>query len=331
MSNEAAEDGPKLLHGARRPEGAIRHDGGVKGAVLRGIWQSGDSRNDAGEDGFGGGDVRMEVGDDGFGCHGLLLDLPAIVIGDHRQRGEGDLRLAGQLGLRQVRHADDIEAELAVRVRFRPRGEGWPIHADVGAAVVDAEAQGLAFLMQKRAQARGNRIAEGHMGHDAAPEEGVMLTAARAIEKLVRQQHITRMVLLLQAAHGCHGNDPAHVQAAQRPDIGPVIQLGGQEAMPFAMPGQENDPPTGEITRDERVAGRAKGRGDADFLPVGESVEVVEAGAADDANGRWRVSHAAARVKRRRQGSNISLLEKPPWDEHRIRKGRPTTVVLTMN
>ena len=56
--------------------------------------------------------------------------------------------------------------------------------------------------------------------------------------------------------------------------------------MPLAMPGQENDPPSGEITRDERVAWRAKGRGEADFLPVGESVEVVKAGAADDANGR---------------------------------------------
>jgi len=295
VSNEAAEDGPQLLHRAGGPERAIRHDGAVEGAVLRSVRQGGDAGDDAGQHGLRRGHIRVQVADDGLRGHRLLLDLPAIVVRDHRQRGETDLRLAGELCLRQVRHADDIKAELAVRVRLRAGGEGRPIHANVGAAVVHAEAQRGAFLVQKRAKARRDRIAEGHMGHDATAEEGVMLAAAGAVEKLVRQHDVTRVILLLQAAHGRHGDDPAHVQAAQRPDVCPVVQLRGQDAVPFAMPRQENDAPPGKLARDELVTRRPEGRGDVEFLAVREPVEVVKAGAADDADGRGRVSHSGGR------------------------------------
>ena len=83
-----------------------------------------------------------------------------VVVGDQRHGGVTDLRLAGQLGLLQVRHADDVEAQLPVHVRLRARRELRSLDAHVGAALVHRGADlaaGLYDLARTRTGRTGRR------------------------------------------------------------------------------------------------------------------------------------------------------------------------------
>src|SRR3569623_3640814 len=94
------------------------------------------------------------------------------------------------------------------------------------------------------------------MGYDAVAKEGVMLAAAGAVKELVRRDHIARPQLLLQAAHSSDGDDPAHIEGAQRPDVGAVVQFRGKDAMAARMAGQEVNPPAGEGSANDPVGRR---------------------------------------------------------------------------
>ena len=85
---------------------------------------------------LGGGRVLAQVRDDLVRGHRVVLGVPAVVVGDHGQRRVADLGLAGQLGLLQVRHADDVHAPGAVQLRLGAGGELRALDADVGAAHV---------------------------------------------------------------------------------------------------------------------------------------------------------------------------------------------------
>ena len=125
------------------------------------------------------------MADDGFCGHGFFFDFPTVVIRDHGQCREGDLGLAGEFGLGQVGHADDIETKLAMRIGLCPRGESGAIHANVGAAVVNAAALCHGGVMQQCPQFVGDGVAKGHVANDASAKEGVLITATGAIEELV--------------------------------------------------------------------------------------------------------------------------------------------------
>jgi hypothetical protein len=66
-----------------------------------------------------------------------LVHFPAIVIGDHRHRGVGDLGFARAFGLAEIGHADNVVAGSVVRERFGARAERRAFHVDISAAVVD--------------------------------------------------------------------------------------------------------------------------------------------------------------------------------------------------
>ena len=97
-------------------------------------------RDDRGENLFRSLGVGEQVLEYGLRRDRFFLNFPAIVIGDHPQGGEGDLGFAGEFRLRQVGHADDVEAMAAIQLRFRAGGKGGTIHVDISAAIVDAQA-----------------------------------------------------------------------------------------------------------------------------------------------------------------------------------------------
>ena len=53
--------------------------------------------------------VPHEIRDHRFHAHRLVLLVPDVVVGDERHRRVAELGLAGQLGLRHVGHADDVD------------------------------------------------------------------------------------------------------------------------------------------------------------------------------------------------------------------------------
>ena len=155
------------------------------------------------------------------------VGVPAVVVGDHGQRRVADLGLAGELGLLQVRHADDVHAPRAVqlatrrasrtagpRCRRRCRRRGWMAPASAQASRQDAESPAQ------------NGMREGHVGHQARGRRRSTRRCVRAVHELVGDHHVQRRVLLLQRAHRGHGEDALHAQRLQREDVGAEVQLG---------------------------------------------------------------------------------------------------------
>src|SRR5208337_978631 len=103
---------------------------------------------------------------------GIVVRMPAIVIGDHGYGYVADLGLAGEFGLLQVGHADDIHTPATVEVRLRAGGEGGTFHAQVGAAVFGDDSGGGAGLLQELGELRADGIGEADVGHQAFAEEG---------------------------------------------------------------------------------------------------------------------------------------------------------------
>ena len=68
-------------------------------------------------------------------------------------------------------------------------------------------------------------------------------------------------------------------------DVRAVIELAGHLAVPAAVAGEKGDRDAVEIADDERIARLAEGRGDVALLDHAQAVHLVEAGAADDADG----------------------------------------------
>ena len=99
---------------------------------------------------------------------GLVLLVPAVVVGHHGDGRVGDLRLARELRLGRAGHADDVGAARLVAERFGERGELRALHAEVGPAVLEGDALGLRRRDEAAAQQRRDRMRHRDMG-DAAP------------------------------------------------------------------------------------------------------------------------------------------------------------------
>src|SRR3712207_552674 len=135
--------------------------------------------------------VLVEVLDDGLDRDGVVLLVPAVVVGDERERRVAYLGLARELRLLQVRHADDVHAPRAVHVRLGLRGERGPLHADVCAAAVHVDFGRAAGLFEHVAEVFADGVRERYVRDDAFAEEGGLLGArARAIEELVGDDHV---------------------------------------------------------------------------------------------------------------------------------------------
>src|SRR5215203_4126132 len=63
--------------------------------------------------------------------------MPAVVVGDQGDRGVTDLRLACELRLLQIRHADDVGTPRSIEPRLGECRELRTLHADVRPTVVN--------------------------------------------------------------------------------------------------------------------------------------------------------------------------------------------------
>ena len=226
----------------------------------------------------------MEVGDDHIQGHVGLVDLPAVVVGDHGHRGVGDLGFAGALGFAQVGHANDIVAVTVVGQRFGAGAEGRALHVHIGAAIVDAGLLGLGCLEQQLAQLIANGISKGDVGHDATAEEGMLGRALGAVDELIHEHDVARLELGLQRAHGADANDPLHAELLHRPEVGPVVQLARQDPVAACVARQKHHLTASQFAREKGVGRIAKGSLHLHpFLP-GKAFDGIESTAADDAN-----------------------------------------------
>lgn len=215
------------------------------------------------------------------------MRLPAVVVGDHAESGEGDFCFAGEFGLRDVGHADEVEAKLAVSQGFCAGGEGGAVHIDVGACLVNGDSRMGGAVDEDLAQVFAVGVCKGDMGDKAVSEKGVVFSATGAVVVLIGHQNMTGSILFLEAADSSDADDEAYAKGAQGPDIGAMIDLGGKETVATGVAREKDDLASGEGALHEDVRGRAIGSVDGQLFEVFEAFELVEATASNDADHGW--------------------------------------------
>src|SRR5262249_43707298 len=92
--------------------------------------------------------------------------------------------------------------------------------------------------------------------------------------------------------------DPVGAELLHAPDVGAEVDLVRQDAMAAPMPRQEDQLGIPQPPDHELVGGITEWRGERDLLDRGEPFDLVQAGAADDADGaclhRARAYHTLA-------------------------------------
>src|SRR5882724_1340797 len=243
-----------------------------------------DHRDDAPEHVLGRLDVLAEIRDDGLDAHRLVGLVPDVVVGRQGQGRIAELRLAGQLRLRHVRHADHVDAPRAVHARLRARRELRPLDAHVGAAAMHAGSRPARRLLEQVAQVAAHGVGHPDVGDDPVAEER-RHAALRHVEELAGDHEIERLDVFLHAAHGGDRDDPLDAERLQSPDVGAEVQLGRREPVAAAVAWEEDDTAVLELAGAELVGGIAEGRAHPAPADVRQSFQLVEPAAADDADG----------------------------------------------
>ena len=137
----------------------------------------------------------------------------------------------------------------AVRVRLGDRRELRPFHADVRAAPVHGRAgrvrpTSYAIVAQRPAE----RMREADVRDEPVAEERAD-APARAIEELIGNDEIERLVVLAQAADRARRQDPLDAEHLEAVDVRAEVQLGRQQPMAVPVPRQKRDAPAAQRRR----------------------------------------------------------------------------------
>ena len=168
---------------------------------------------------------------------------------------------------------------LVNHVDFGLGREARAVDDDDGPGLVDLDAMVADGVDGQLAEDRVVRLGRRQVGHDRAVVEGVG-PAVRAVDELVADHEITGLDRELERACRARRDDRLDAQRAQRPDVGPVVDLVRRDRVAPAMTWQERDVPAGDLREEDRVRWRAIGRVDLDLAHVVE--ERVEARTSDD-------------------------------------------------
>ncbi len=113
------------------------------------------------------------------------------------------------------------------------------------------------------------------MAHDSLTEK--RRAAQRgAVDELVGDNKLGRLMLQLERSHGGNGDDPFHAQFFHGEDIGAEIQFGWQDAMAPAVAGQKSHLPSLQLAQDKYVRGIAERRGYLNLVRIGETGHRIE-------------------------------------------------------
>ena len=161
---------------------------------------------------------------------------------------------------------------------------------DVGAAVVGRCPCFPGRADQRLPQGRAEGLGETDVGHNPVAEEGVDPLGG-AVDELVGDEQVAGGDLFFEAADGVDGDDMFDPKRFESPDVGPHRYLGGHDAVAAAVARQEGDPDAAQNPGDDGIAWFAVRGVDVHLANIGESFDVVEAGAADDGDLGGGVGH----------------------------------------
>ena len=113
--------------------------------------------------------------------------------------------------------------------------------------------------------------------------------AVRSVVRSMNWSGTTNSVgLMLQFERSDGGNrdDPLHAQLLHGEDIGPEVELAGQDAMATAVTSKESHPPSFQLAGDQYIGRVAERRGYLNLLRIAEAGHAVEPASADDSDFR---------------------------------------------
>src|ERR1043166_1680855 len=130
-------------------------------------------------------------------------------------------------------------------------------------------------FQQQQPQLLANRLRKSNMANDASSEESVREGLLGAVEKLIRQDDIARVILGLKRTDGADADDPGHPELLHCPDIRTMVQFARQDAMSTAVPRKENDFTALKPARKKVVRGRTKRGFDLHPLLTGKAFDMI--------------------------------------------------------
>ena len=167
--------------------------------------------------------------------------VPAVVVGHGGERRVGDFRLARQLRLGQIGHADDIHAPAAVQVRLSLRRELRPLNHDVCSLRVNGRANFLRACDQNHPELLGKRIGKRNVRDDPVGEETRLPCFIGPVDELVRNDKVQRLHLFSQTAAGRNRNDRLDAELFHPVDISAVVELARRDAVPSPVTREEHN------------------------------------------------------------------------------------------
>src|SRR4030095_4236120 len=201
--------------------------------------------------------------------------MPAVVIGHEGDRRVTDFRLARELCLLQVRHADDVHPPRAIQLRFSERRELWSLHADIRAALVHRGTGPLAAVIADPAEDLAEGMSEADMSDQTSPEEATG-PPFRPVEELIGDDDVSGPVFLLQAADGAGRQDVLDAQRLHAEDVGAEVQLRWRDTVAAAMPREKGDALATQGAKEIWRRWFPKRRGDLHFFSVGHIGHVLQ-------------------------------------------------------
>jgi hypothetical protein len=245
--------------------------------------------------------VLQQHRDDLIDTNRIMMRMPAIVIGDHGNRNVTKFRLASELGFLQIGHANYVHPQTAVDIGFGLGRELRALHAQIGSTFLAQHANFLASRHDNVDQLRADGISEGNVRDQAAAEKGID-AMSRAVEKLIRNDEIERLVPFLERSHGGDGNDALHSKLLEAMDIGTEVQFARENAVAASMTREKCNFAAFEHATNVGIRWRPEWGSYANFFRLRQSGHGIEPAAADNSEFRlWQTP------SRSREGVQVKI------------------------
>src|SRR5262249_7648632 len=143
-----------------------------------------------------------------------------------------------------------------------------------------------------------NRFGKTDVGRNTIAEKSVLCSPAGSIVELRGEKHVTRRILLLQAADRGDANDPAHAQRTKGINVGPLISFVWKKAMATPVTWKKVNRAPREVASNDCIRRTTKRSMNFVLFWIAKAFDLIEAAPTDDANCRLVIPHAAAIIQK---------------------------------
>ena len=219
--------------------------------------------------------------------HIRMLVVPAIEVRHHGHGRIAKLRLARELRLGHIGHADDAAAPRPVEERLRPRRKLRPLHDEVRSATEIRDVLNLRRRLQAIGKPGAYGIGQRHMRH-ATRTEKALLPCEGAVDELIDDDEGAGRQVLAQRANRRDRDEIGYANALQHIDIGAVVNVRRRVNMARPVARHERNGQAADLAKMHIGRGLPPRRGNRLRALVFKPRQAVKPRAPDDPQHRFR-------------------------------------------